>query len=129
MKLEPGMVNQVAALVEGWDISVLYDTMGHFTASEADLLARVFAAHGGMEDGVKVMAAFMEATLGDGGEDDWAGDAVQVSEMGWLDDAALWDETVAIWAEPGATHARMLELVEIGNRNDEDFRVQQIRGV
>lgn len=129
MNLEPGMVNQVAALVEGWDTSVLFDTMGHFTAKEADLLARVFAAHGGVEVGIRVMVAFMEATLGDGDEGDWAGDAVQVSEMGWLDDAALWDTTADIWSEPGATHARMLELVEIGNRNDEDFRTEQIRGV
>lgn len=130
MKLEPGMVQQVADLVNTWDVEVLDAITGHLTPWEAHILACVFASHGGMEDALPVMVSFMVKTMEDSADRaDWAGDAQRVRELGWFDDAEAWDEAAGTWAGDVAPHSLMIELAEYGDQLDEEYRVQQIRGV
>lgn len=130
MKLEPGMVQQVANLVNTWDVEVLDAITGHLTTGECDLLARVYGAHGGMEAALPVMVSFMTKTMEDSANRaDWAGDAQRVRDLGWLDDAEAWDEAAGIWAGDVAPHSLMIELAEYGDQLDEEYRVSLIRGV
>lgn len=130
MKLEPGMVNQVAALVEGWGVDVLDAITGHLTPHEADLLARVFASHGGVEAAMPAIVSFMVKTKEDSeNRADWAGDAYAFSELGWLDDDAAWEEARRIWGDYAPSCIEMHELVAYQEQLDEEYRVQQIRGV
>lgn len=122
MELEPGMVDQVADFVKGWDIEVLDAITGRLTAGEADLLARVFGAHGGMDDALLVMVSFMAKTQEDSTERiDWAYDAARVSDLGWFDDAEAWNDAALAAYGSGAlvvTHANMLALVELWNSTE-----------
>lgn len=122
MKLEPGMVNQVAALTEGWDAEVLNAITGHLTAGECNLLARVFAAHGGIEAALPVMVSFMAKTMEDSTERaDWAYDAQRVRDLGWLDDEIAWNAAARIWADDVAPHSLIVELAEYGDQLDNDM--------
>lgn len=130
MNLEPGMVNQVAALVEKWDAEVLDAITGHLTPGETDVLARVFASHGGVEAAMPVIVSFMVKTKEDSSERaDWASDAYAFSELGWLGDGEAWEEARRIWGEYAPSFIEMHELVAYQQQLDEEFRTRQIRGV
>ncbi len=100
MELEPGIVRQVSALVDGWDTEVLDAITGHLTTHEADLLARVFAATRGYQAGALVMVSHMQQSMTEGSAEDWAEDARLVRELGWLDDVATWNRLAEIWSLP-----------------------------
>lgn len=116
MELEPGMVDQVADLVHGWDVEVLDAITGHILPGEADLLARVFAAHGGLAAGLRVMTSYMVKAMEDSSDRaDWALDAAVVRAQGWFDDEGAWSAAAAVWAGDVAPHALMIELADEGD--------------